>query len=69
MMLLVVIVELFVSVDTISVLIVTFLVRTVLVVRVLKNPLIVLSVLVFVVEFVIVELNEPRRTVTVLPLN
>ena len=69
MMLLVVIVELFVSVDTVSVLIVTFLVRTVLVVRVLKNPLIVLSVLVFVVEFVIVELNEPRRTVTVLPLN
>lgn len=48
---------------------VTFLARIVLVVSVLKNPLIVRSVLVFVVELVMVELNEPRRTVTVLPLN
>lgn len=69
MMLLVVIVELFVIVLTVSVLIVTFLVRIVLAVSVLINPLMVMSVLVFVVEFVMVELNVPRNTVTVLPLN
>ena len=54
---------------TASVLMVTFLVRIVLAVSVLINPLIERSVLVVVVEFVMVELNVPRRTVTVLPLN
>jgi len=69
MIVLVVNVELVVRVLVAKVLTVTFLARIVLAVRVLIIPFVVRSVLVFVVELVIVELNEPRNTVIVLPLN